>query len=127
MRVVLDTNRYGDFCRGDAHVHEVLEQADRLFMPFAVIGELRAGFLGGTRSEQNENTLQKFLSREDVEVLYPDEQTTHHYARLFVQLRKQGKLIPANDIWIAALCVQHGLTLCARDTHFDHLPQIPRV
>lgn len=42
-------------------------------------------------------------------------------------LRRQGTPIPINDVWVAALVLQHGLTLYARDRHFDHLPQIPRV
>ncbi|HSF02880.1 MAG TPA: hypothetical protein VLA62_07715, partial [Solirubrobacterales bacterium] len=59
--------------------------------------------------------------------LLADEETTHHYARLFHQLRRQGTPIPTNDIWIAALVSQHRLYLLARDVHFDHLPQLPRV
>jgi len=53
--------------------------------------------------------------------------TTHHHARLFRQLRVQGKPIPTNDLWTAALVVQHDLHLFARDAHFDALPQIPRL
>jgi tRNA(fMet)-specific endonuclease VapC len=43
------------------------------------------------------------------------------------QLRRQGTPIPSNDLWIAALVLQHDLALCARDRHFDHLPQIVQV
>ena len=62
-----------------------------------------------------------------VDVLHPDEQTTHHYGAVYRQLRKQGTPIPTNDMWIAALVLQHSLVLCARDLHFDVLPQLPRV
>jgi predicted nucleic acid-binding protein len=44
-----------------------------------------------------------------------------------VQLRRQGTPIPTNDLWIASLVLQHDLVLCARDRHFDHLPQITRA
>jgi len=57
-------------------------------------------------------------------VLFADEQTIEQYVSLFRQLRRQGTPIPTNDLWIAALVLQHGLVLCARDRHFDHLPQI---
>ena len=57
----------------------------------------------------------------------PDDQTTHHYASVFRQLRKQGTPIPTNDMWLAALVLQHNLALHARDKHFDHLPQLVRV
>ncbi|MGB8297405.1 MAG: hypothetical protein WCG85_18415 [Polyangia bacterium] len=55
-----------------------------------------------------------------------DDQTTHQYASLYRQLRRQGTPIPTNDIWSAALVLQHGLTLHARDRHFDHLAQLVR-
>jgi len=60
-------------------------------------------------------------------VLYADEQTTHHYAALYRQLRKQGTPIPTNDMWIAALVLQHSLVLFARERHFDVLPQLARM
>lgn len=52
-----------------------------------------------------------------------DEQTTHHYAQLYLQLRKKGVALPTNDLWIA---VQHNLVLCTSDTHFERLPQVVR-
>jgi tRNA(fMet)-specific endonuclease VapC len=106
------------------HRHESLR---RLREGSVVLGELRAGFLGGSRAPENEANLARFLNSPRVEVLLADEETTHHYARLFHQLRRQGTPIPTNDIWIAALVTQHQLYLFARDDHFDHLPQIPRL
>lgn len=127
MNVAIDTNRYVDFARGDTTVVERLRRFTGIFVPFVVIAELRAGFLCGTRAERNEAILTRFLVSPRVDVLQADEQTTHHYARLFRQLRVQGTPIPTNDLWTAALVVQHGLHLYARDRHFDHLPQIPRA
>jgi predicted nucleic acid-binding protein len=46
---------------------------------------------------------------------------------LFAQLRRQGTPVPTNDLWIAALVLQHDLVLCTSDTHFDKLPQIARA
>ena len=60
-------------------------------------------------------------------MLFADDQTTHHYAAVFRQLRKQGTPIPTNDMRLAALTLQHNLALHARDRHFDHLPQLVRV
>ena len=127
MRIVLDTNRYVDFSRGVAEANERIQRADRVFLPFIVVGELRAGFLHGSRSAENEKNLTRFLDTRRVGILYADEETTHHYARLFVQLRGQGTPIPTNDLWTAALVIQHNLYLFARDRHFDHLPQLARV
>jgi tRNA(fMet)-specific endonuclease VapC len=127
LQVAIDTNAYSDLHRGDQAVAEALSGAKQLFLPFVVLAELRAGFRHGRRGEENERLLQEFVAEPGVSVLYPNEETTHAYAALHRQLRAQGTPIPVNDLWIAALVVQHGLTLHSRDAHFDHFPQIPRV
>jgi tRNA(fMet)-specific endonuclease VapC len=127
VRLALDTNRYTDLCRGDVSVVETVEFAVQVWLPFIVLGELRAGFAAGTQGPRNEAVLRRFLLKSGVGILYADEQTTHHYAAVYRQLRKQGTPIPTNDMWIAALVLQHSLVLCARDTHFDVLPQLTRV
>ena len=127
MRIALDSNRYGDLTAGDAQLTDLLENADFVFMPFVALGELRAGFAVGQRQAENERLLRRFLLKDGVEILFADEQTTHHYAGVYSQLRRQGTPIPTNDMWIAALVLQHDLLLCSRDGHFDHLTQIPRV
>ena len=127
MRIALDTNRYVDFARGVPEAVERMRRADEILVPFVVLGEIRSGFAGGTRTGENEAALVRFLDSRRVDVVFADEDTTHHYARLFQQLRRQGTPIPTNDLWIAALVVQHELHLFARDAHFDHLPQIPRI
>ena len=127
MRVALDTNRYVDLCKGVDETVALMEEAEAVMLPFVVLGELRAGFVHGRRQAENERTLRRFLLKEGVRVLFADDQTTHHYAAVFRQLRKQGTAIPTNDMWLAALVLQHNLALHARDKHFDHLPQIVRV
>ena len=127
MKLALDTNRYRDFARGETSVAETIEMADEVWLPFIVLGELRAGFAVGSQGARNEAVLQRFLMKPGVGILYADEQTTHHYANVYRQLRKQGTPIPTNDIWIAALVLQHSLVLSARDAHFDALPQLTRV
>ena len=127
MKIALDTNRYTDLCQGDLALAGLLEDADEVFVPFAVLAELRAGFVVGSQGRENEQVLQRFLRKPGVDVLYPDDTTTRTYARLYRQLRYQGTPIPINDLWIAALVVEHNLVLCSRDRHFDHLPQIEIV
>jgi tRNA(fMet)-specific endonuclease VapC len=127
MRVALDTNRYSDLARGDRALADRLERAEAVLLPFVVVAELRAGFALGTRARGNETTLAKFLRRPAVAVLWPDDQTLHHYAAIYRQLRGQGTPIPTHDLWIAALCLQHELVLATRDSHFEHLPQLERI
>ncbi len=127
MRLALDTNRYTDLCHGVAEVVALIEHAEAVYVPFIILGELRAGFSVGRRGAGNERVLRRFLMKPEVAVLFADEQTTHHYAALYRQLRRQGTPIPTNDLWTAALVLQHDLVLCDRDGHFDYLPQIPRL
>ena len=127
MRLALDTNRYTDLCRDVPEVVTLVEHAETVFLPFIVLGELRAGFALGRRGAENERVLRRFLMKPEVSVLFADDQTTYHYAALYRQLRHQGTPIPTNDLWTAALVLQHDLVLCDRDGHFDRLPQLTRV
>jgi tRNA(fMet)-specific endonuclease VapC len=127
LGIAIDTSRYRDFCANEPAAVDRLQTVEQVFLPFVVLAELRAGFLCGTRARHNESVLARFLNRQRVGVLYPTEATTHQYAQLFLQLRRQGTPIPTGDIWIAAIVVEHNLALFSRDRHFDHLPQLARV
>ena len=127
LRLALDGNRYGDFVRGAPDVIEALGHAEEVCIPFIVAAELRAGFRGGSRGAENESRFTQFLQKDRVTLLLPDADTTHHYATLYVDLRRAGTPIPTNDMWIAALVLQHDLVLFSRDRHFDRVPRIPRI
>jgi tRNA(fMet)-specific endonuclease VapC len=124
VRVALDTNRYVDLCNGVTETQTIVTHAEIVMVPFVVLAELRSGFAHGKRQEENERTLRRFLLKDGVKSLFPDDQTTHHYGAQYRQLRKQGTPIPVNDMWIAALVLQHNLVLHSRDRHFDHLAQL---
>lgn len=121
MRIVLDTNAYSAAGRGEPKAIHLLKTAEEIFLPFVVLAELRAGFLVGNQGKMNEGKLTEFLLSKRVHVLFPDEQTTHHYARIFRELRTQGTPIPTNDLWIAALCLQHAFLLISSDRHFSDI------
>ncbi|MCX6596381.1 MAG: type II toxin-antitoxin system VapC family toxin [Acidobacteria bacterium] len=123
MRILLDTNRLTDLLRGDPALVRLVEQADEVWLPYVVLAEIKAGFLGGTRLSENIALLAALLAT-GVTVLYADEQTVEAYARLFVQLKSAGTPIPDNDLWIGALALQHGLVLVTRDAHFKKIPQL---
>ena len=127
MNLAIDTNRYRDFCDKDPVALDRVQTANRICLPFISLAELRAGFLCGTQARKNEHVLTRFMNSPRVSVLYPTEHTSRHYAQLFYQLRRQGTPIPTNDLWIAALVQENDLMLFSRDSHFDHLPQLPRV
>jgi tRNA(fMet)-specific endonuclease VapC len=127
VRIALDSNRYTDFCRGETRAVETIREADEIWLPLVVLGELRAGFAHGNRRSENERILTRFLGSSRVHVIVPDEQTTHFYADLYAVLRKAGRPVPTNDLWIAALALQHDLVMFARDAHFDHIPRLAKL
>jgi tRNA(fMet)-specific endonuclease VapC len=124
MRIALDTDAYCEAAAGRTRAVDFLRRAEEIHVPFVVLGELRGGFAAGTVGKKNEAKLTEFLSSPRVRVLLADDQTTHSYASLFAQLRRQGTPIPSNDLWIAALAIQHDLPLLTSDRHFTHLPQL---
>ena len=126
MRVALDTNRLTDLFQGDADLADRLATCDEVWIPLVVLGEIRAGFLGGSQQHRNQTLLQKLLAKPTAGVLLPDRESSEHYARLFVQLKRAGTPVPDNDLWIAALTLQHDLVLITRDRHFEKIPQLPR-
>ena len=60
-------------------------------------------------------------------ILFVSRETTEQYARLFVQLKRAGTPVPDNDLWIAAVAIEHDLALVTRDRHFDKVPQLRRA
>ncbi len=78
LKVALDSNRYTDLCQGDLALAQLLEEAEEVFLPFAVLAELRAGFAAGSRGRENEEVLQRFLRKPGIEVLYPGDTTTRY-------------------------------------------------
>lgn len=127
MRLALDTNAYRDVMDGTPRAVELVRTCDVVLIPVPVIAELRYGFARGTKGRRNEAFLEKFLDQERVDILVCDLDTARWYAQLKLQLKQQGTPIPINDVWIAALVLQHGAWLLTRDSDFDHLPQLPRA
>ena len=126
MRVALDTNRLTDLFRGDSELADRLGECDEVWLPLMVLAEIQAGFYGGSEQHHNELLLRSFLVRPTVGILFPTRDTAEHYARLFIQLKRAGTPIPDNDLWIAALVLQHDLVLITRDRHFERVPQLLR-
>lgn len=127
MRVALDTNRLTDLFRGDSALSRQLEACDEVWIPLVALAEIKAGFYGGTQRHRNEILLRRLLAKSTVGVLLPSRETAEHYAHLFVQLKRAGTPVPDNDLWIAALVLEHELTLITRDRHFQKIPQLLRA
>jgi tRNA(fMet)-specific endonuclease VapC len=125
VAVILDTNAVSALFVGDSALGEVLSGEERHHLPVIVIGEYRYGLLGSHRREHLEKLLAALI-RESI-VLLVDEKTADAYSHVRAELRRKGKPIPENDIWIAALARQHNQTVISRDDHFDHVSDLRRV
>jgi tRNA(fMet)-specific endonuclease VapC len=122
--VILDTNALSAFVDGHAGVGEVLRSEPRAAIPVIVLGEFRYGIAGSRHRGEYEAWLDSNLPYFDI--LQVTEETAITYAGLRVALRRSGRPIPANDAWIAALGLQHNLSVLTRDEHFDVVPNLVR-
>ena len=122
MNVLLDTSAYSALRRGDQAVLDVVRRSETIAISAVVLGELHSGFRAGNRCAENKAQLAQFLSKPSVRVLSVTEETALRYAEVDVYLRKKGRPIPRNDVWIAAVALEHGLQLVTLDVHFREIP-----
>lgn len=122
--LLLDTNAVSALLMGEPAIQALLNEDDRHALPVIVVGEYRFGLLRSRSRRQLEPLLERLVL--ESEVLVVDEATTHHYARAREILRRKGRPLPENDVWIAALALQHRLAIATRDQHFDELDGLVR-
>ena len=120
--VILDTNAYARFLAGDEKVLEALGRAGRVFLSVFVLGELYAGFRAGGREKQNRLILDRFLSKPGVAVLEATRETAEYFGMIKAALKKAGRPIPLNDVWIAAQALETASVLVTYDIHFAAIP-----
>ena len=118
--LVLDTSVVVAVLRGVHGVEDRLDQAERLWLPLIALGELELGVELASNAGAQRAALDAFLSA--VVVLPLSMVTTRHYARLRGGLVRAGTPIPENDLWIAAIAIEHGWPLATRDAHFARVP-----
>ena len=123
-RQLLDSSAYITFKKRHPEIVETLSRAEKIWVSPIVLGELRAGFLHGSKRERNERELRIFLESPRVSVLAVNEETSERYATIRVALKKAGTPVAANDIWIAASAIQHGLPILTSDRDFQKIPQV---
>jgi len=123
--LILDTSALSAAAHSEPSALEVVARAEYLAVPVIVLGEYRLGIAQSRHRVSYEAWLRDWVSA--VSVLEIDEQTTHSYAVIGLELKTKGKPIPANDLWIAALCRQYSLPLLSRDRHFDFISGLRRI
>jgi predicted nucleic acid-binding protein len=120
-RVALDTSAYSHLRRGESRVIEALAQAEVVYIPVTVLGELEGGFRAGGRYKENRRSLAELLAEPFVETIETTMEVAQRYGELFAALRRNGTPIPVNDIWIAAAVMTVGAQLVSFDADFTRI------
>lgn len=120
-QILLDTNAYTALLSGDVAVLEVLEAAEAVLVSIFVLGELYAGFKGGSKEAANLALLESFLRKSTVHVLNATTETAAIFGGIKAALKKAGTPLPINDIWIAAHTVETSSSLVSYDRHFEKI------
>lgn len=121
----LDTNAVSALLAGDRALLSLLDGVHRFALPVMVVGEYRYGLQRSRHRKQLATMLDELVTESDLLVV--DDDTTHHYAQVREALRAKGRPLPENDVWIAALCLQHDRTLVTRQGDFEHIDALVSV
>jgi tRNA(fMet)-specific endonuclease VapC len=123
--VLLDTNALSDWAKSDEQLLAILPPYGQLALPVVAIGEYMAGIYRSARRETLEEWMRQTMSR--VTIVVADLPVAEQYAVIAARLEDEGRTIPANDIWIAAMALEHRLPVLSRDKHFDAVAGLTRI
>ncbi len=126
-RILIDTNAYSALMGGDGRIADILARHEAVLLSPVVIGELYDGFLNGTRDAENREILNRFRDKPRTVCVPISDSTAEWFAEIKRILRKKGRPIPMNDVWIAASCMEHGAALLTLDAHFAEIDGLLRV
>lgn len=116
---LLDTNIVIRMFSGEPTIQEKMQYETTVFLASPVIGEL---YYGAQKSDKVTENLHRINMFVEEHIFLPcDLETAQWYGIIKNQLQRKGRPIPDNDIWIAAIAMQHGLVLVTRDAHFDEV------
>ena len=121
MKALLDTNAYSELRRGHAGVAGYVRRSEQVLLSAIVVGELLYGFRRGGRFGENRRDLEAFLESRYVSLLPVTMVTADRFALIAANLRRKGRPIPTNDIWLAAHAMEAGADLISFDPHFEHV------
>lgn len=118
-KVLLDTNIISALLKGEPGIADKIDSTKSVFIPVIALGELYYGASYSKHVNKNTRNAQKIA--QSYPLLLVDEETAVKYGSIKAALRKKGTPIPENDIWIAAIALQHDLTVITRDKHFKEV------
>ena len=123
--MILDTNAVSAWAEGLATVESALRSANQLVVASVVLGEYYFGIRRTRHRARYEEWLRAYLPFSQIAAV--TSATASECAEFRMELRRTGKPIPLNDVWIAALARQHSLPVLSNDAHFDVVPGVQRI
>lgn len=117
--VSLDTNFVISFLKGDPACASILNSFSGVYLSYVVVGELLYGALNSDRAASNLSHYKRFI--EKCRVLHSNTAVSEEYAAIRTKLKRIGKPIPENDIWIAATSMAYDLPLLTFDKHLSYV------
>lgn len=126
MGVLIDASVLIGFERGPADIaHQISGREDEeFFLSVVTASELLHGVHRAKASDVRARRaafVEAVLSR--FPLLSIDLPTARAHAQIWADLASSGKLIGANDLWIAAACIAHGLSLVTANVReFQRVP-----
>jgi tRNA(fMet)-specific endonuclease VapC len=120
-KILLDTNAYTGLLAGREDVLDIISTADTLYMSIFVLGELFAGFAGGSKEQENRETLNRFLLKPTVKTLNATLETAEVFGMVKSELKAAGTPLPINDLRLAAHAIETGSIVVTFDKHFNEV------
>lgn len=121
-KIALDTDIAIKFLNGDTEIDNFLSNYSEIYLPVIVVGELIYGALNSKHAEQNLERHKRLIQRS--RILEISESTANIYAKTRMGLKKKGKPIPENDLWIASICIEHRIPIISNDSHFKDIDNL---
>jgi len=120
-RLALDTSAAVDYIRESRESPPQINTAKNVIIPLMVIGELFHGASCSALPDASRAIVESIIER--WQPLLPNVETARIYGEIRAATLRRTDLgaSKVNDLWIAALCIQHDYPLLTNDRGFDRI------
>lgn len=125
--ILIDTNAYRKLMDGDEKAQIIVENARKVFFCPVVLGEIYVGFKLGSREKENQRELSKLCRLRRISFFNLTKKTSSIYSKILCDLKRKGKPVPTNDIWIAAAALENKVALFTYDKHFREIKNLKLI
>jgi tRNA(fMet)-specific endonuclease VapC len=120
--VLFDTNAVIGWIKQDQDLARIALSWSVPCISLFTLGELLFGALKSAKPDKNRALVES--AKATFRVLLPSESSCELYVAIRFALRRKGKPIPENDLWISALALEYKIPLLTRDSHFQEVSEL---